>query len=78
MRVLCPACCDKATVTHAETLSPVTRRAYCRCQNPECGWSGMALLTVMHTLSPSRLPSPAARLPIPNEARDALQLALQL
>lgn len=72
MRVICPACRTKARVTHSEAITPTDRRAYCQCCNPACGWTGSALLTVISTLTPSRLAAPAPTPAIPPEVRTAL------
>lgn len=78
MRVLCPACGEKARVQTSREISLTTRRVYCQCTNEACGWSGSALVAITHTLTPSRLRDQVHRLPMPDDVRNELQYQLDL
>ena len=53
MRVTCPYCQTKATITSTAKLSKQVTDLYCQCTNTaECGASFVSTLAFKHTLKP--------------------------
>jgi len=53
MRVICPYCETKATITTSNILSLKVKDLYCMCENVgECGATFVTTLAFKHVLSP--------------------------
>lgn len=48
----CPYCGSKCLTGGSTPMSVLTRVARVRCQNYDCGWTGLAMIEVVKTLSP--------------------------
>lgn len=73
MHIACPHCRAAATIRTSESLSPISRRLYCRCTNRACNHSFVAHAEITCTLSPSAVPNPFILLPMsPGLHREAL------
>jgi len=64
MRVNCPHCGGRTRAVSSHLVTDTTRRADVVCLNPDCGWTGTAMLMITGTKSPGLLaPKPSRALP---------------
>ncbi|MCK4983437.1 MAG: ogr/Delta-like zinc finger family protein [Victivallaceae bacterium] len=52
MRINCPHCQSKATVTHREKLSPRASNVYINCNNHKCGARSVIRISHAYTITP--------------------------
>ncbi len=64
----CPHCNARAIVRSSDRVTPLVRELRLQCDNPDCGHSFAAQLSVTRSLSPSACPNPAIHLPFGNRA----------
>ncbi|WP_237387924.1 ogr/Delta-like zinc finger family protein [Xenorhabdus sp. Sc-CR9] len=53
LKIICPECGAKATVSKTNRKHPEISDLYCVCADIECGYRFVMNLTFSHTLSPS-------------------------
>lgn len=50
--VVCPNCGTRCLIESSHSISPRTREFRVQCQNMRCGWTGVATMEIIRTLSP--------------------------
>lgn len=58
VKIRCDRCESPARIESSVEISPLSKRLYCSCRNPECGHTFVMDLSFSHTLSPSALDLP--------------------
>ncbi|MDB5663424.1 MAG: hypothetical protein JWM38_2641 [Sphingomonas bacterium] len=61
--ITCPHCNTRSIVRTSEKVTATYRELRLRCENDECGWSGVAAISIIRTIVPSARPNPEVHLP---------------
>lgn len=48
----CPNCGERCLIQGSKVISRLTREFRLQCQNMDCGWTGVATMEIVHTISP--------------------------
>lgn len=77
-RMKCPHCRGRMVVRKSEQMTLTYRELQYVCQEPQCGFTCVAALEIVRTLSVSSIPNPEVRIPLsPHIRRGELAVALK-
>lgn len=68
MKMTCPHCARRLKIRTSRPVTRQTSQLYYQCENVECAFTCMALLSIVHTLAPSQSPDPTVFIP-PGKAK---------
>ncbi|VVE46688.1 ogr/Delta-like zinc finger family protein [Pandoraea terrigena] len=63
MKLVCPHCARRLKIRTSRIMTRQTSQLYFQCENVECAFTCMALLSIVHTLAPSQSPDPTVFIP---------------
>ncbi|MCI3205849.1 MULTISPECIES: ogr/Delta-like zinc finger family protein [Pandoraea] len=63
MKLTCPHCAQRLKIRTSRKVTRQTSQLYYQCENVECAFTCMALLSIVHTLAPSQSPDPTVFIP---------------
>lgn len=52
MRITCPHCGERATISHSESITPEAKDIYANCLNPRCGARFVMAVTHKYDITP--------------------------
>ena len=61
---ICPHCGVSAGIYGSRQVTRTYKQFYLVCRNPECGFSWLAEVTVVHGITPSAIPNPSIHIPM--------------
>jgi hypothetical protein len=64
MKLNCPHCALRLKTRTSRKVTRQTSQLYLQCENVECAFTCVALLSIVHTLAPSQSPDPAVFIPM--------------
>lgn len=63
MKLNCPHCKLRLKIRTSRPVTALTRELYCQCENIDCAYTCKALVSILHTLTPSLNPDPGVHVP---------------
>lgn len=64
MKLNCPHCAQRLKIRTSRPVTRQTSQLYYQCENVECAFTCVALLSIIHTLAPSQTPDPSVLIPM--------------